>query len=221
MVEAGYKAPLEGILMDMDGVLVDSEPILREAVSRFFADKGIKVESADLQPFLGTGEDHVLAGVAAEHGVTVDFPRDLDRLYDLYLQLIPGRLKLVAGASTFLAEARKRHLKVALASSAANVKVENNLRAVSVPLSSFDAVVDARDVRHKKPHPDIFLTAAQRLGLAPSVCLVVEDAVAGVQAAKAAGCRCLALTTTFPAERLTAADWIAPDLAHVPEKVWA
>jgi beta-phosphoglucomutase-like phosphatase (HAD superfamily) len=75
-------------------------------------------------------------------------------------------------------------------------------------------------VRHKKPDSELFLTAAHRLGLSPAACLVVEDAVAGVEAARAAGCRCLALTTTFPAERLTAADWIAPDLAHVPQEIW-
>ncbi len=76
------------------------------------------------------------------------------------------------------------------------------------------------DVHRKKPHPDLFPTAAQRPGLPPADCLVVEDTVAGVEAAKAAGCRCLALTTSFPAERLTAADQIAPALAQIPPVVW-
>lgn len=220
MANASLRSRLRGILLDMDGVLVDSEPILRDAVCRLFAEKGVKVGPEDGQPFLGTGEDHLLEGVAAELGVTLNLPRDLDRLYALYLELIPGRLKAIPGALTFLAEARRRRLKVALASSAARIKVEYNLREVGLAPSDFDAVVDAANVQRKKPHPDIFLTAAQRLGLSPAACLVVEDAVAGVEAAKAAGCRCLALTTSFPAERLTAADWIAPDLACVPPEVW-
>jgi beta-phosphoglucomutase len=220
MTNTSFPLPLQGILLDMDGVVVDSEPILLEAVSRLFAEKGIPVGPADCQPFFGTGEDHLLEGVAAKHGVALDFPRDLDRLYALYLELIPGRLKALPGVFDFLAEARRRRLKVALASSAAAIKVEHNLREVGLTFSSFDAVVDAKDVQRKKPHPDIFLTAAQRLGLPPAACLVVEDAVAGVEAAKAAGCRCLALTTSFPAERLTAADWITSDLAHVPPEVW-
>ena len=215
-----FQLPLRGILLDMDGVVVDSEPILLGAVSRLFADKGVAVELADCQPFFGTGEDHLLEGVANRHGVTLDFPRDLDRLYALYFELIPGRLKALPGVFDFLAEARRRHLKVALASSAAAVKVEANLREIGLTPGSFDAVVDAKDVQHKKPHPDVFLKAAQRLELPPAACLVVEDAVAGVEAAKAAGCRCLALTTSYPAERLTAADWIAPNLAHVPPEVW-
>jgi beta-phosphoglucomutase len=220
MAKASSLPPLRGILMDMDGVVVDSEPILLEAVSRLFAEKGVSVEPADCQPFFGTGEDHLLEGVAAKHGVTLGFPRDLERLYALYLELIPGRLKALPGVYDFLAEARRRRLKVALASSAAPVKVEHNLREIGLMATSFDAVVDAKDVQHKKPHPDIFLTAAQRLGQSPAACLVVEDAVAGVEAAKAAGCRCLALTTSFPAERLTAADWVVPDLAHIPPEVW-
>jgi beta-phosphoglucomutase len=206
MAKVSFPLPLRGILLDMDGVVVDSEPILFEAVRRLFADKGVAVGPADCQAFFGTGEDHLLEGVAAKHGVILDFPRDLDRLYALYLELIPGRLKALPGVFDFLAEARRRHLKVALASSAAAIKVEHNLREVGLTLSSFDAVVDAKDVQRKKPHP--------------AACLVVEDAVAGVQAAKAAGCRCLALTTSFPAERLTAADWVAPDLAHVPPEIW-
>ncbi|TMD78939.1 MAG: hypothetical protein E6I82_00440 [Chloroflexi bacterium] len=69
--------------------------------------------------------------------------------------------------------------------------------------------------------PDIFLEACRRIGLPPATCLVVEDAVSGVTAAKAAGARCLALTTTFEAAQLAHADWIAPDLAHAPAEALA
>lgn len=220
MANVSFPSRLRGILLDMDGVVVDSEPVLLEAVKRFFAERGVEVKPNDSQPFFGTGEDHLLEGVAAKHRVALDLPRDLDRLYALYLELIPGRLKALPGLFAFLAEARRRRLKVALASSAADIKVEHNLREVGLTPSNFDVIVDARDVQRKKPHPDIFLTAAQRLGLPPADCLVVEDAVAGVEAARTAGCRCLALTTTYAAERLTAANWIAPDLAHVPPEVW-
>lgn len=156
----GFESQARGVLLDMDGVLVDSEPILRDALSRLFGEKGVEVRAADSQPFLGTGEDHLLEDVAAEHGVAPDLPRDLDRLYGIYLELIPGRLKALPGVFTFLAEARRRHLRVPLASSAAAVKVEANLREAGLAARDFDAVVDARDVRQKKPHPDIFV--AQR-----------------------------------------------------------
>ena len=67
---------------------------------------------------------------------------------------------------------------------------------------------------HKKPSPEIYLTAAQRVGIEPRHCLVVEDAINGVQAAKAAGMLCLALTTSFTAEQLKQADWICSDLSE-------
>ena len=84
-----------------------------------------------------------------------------------------------------------------------------------MPPDYFDAIVVGEDVSHKKPAPDIFLLAANRLKLKPEECLVVEDAVSGVAAAKAAGSRCLALTTSFCQEELAQADLFATDLSHV------
>ena len=94
--------------------------------------------------------------------------------------------------------------------------VAGNLREIGLPPSTFDVVVHGDQVARKKPAPDIFLEATRRLGLEPSSCLVIEDAISGIAAAKAAGARCLAVTTSFPPERLAEADWIAPGLDHVP-----
>jgi sugar-phosphatase len=76
------------------------------------------------------------------------------------------------------------------------------------------------DIEHKKPAPDIFLKAAANLGVPPSECLVVEDAISGVAAGKAAGCRVLALTTSFPEEQLKDADWIVGDLSQANQIIW-
>ena len=78
-------------------------------------------------------------------------------------------------------------------------------------------MVDGNAVELKKPAPDIFREAARRLGLPPDACLVIEDAVSGVAAARAAGMRCLAITSSFSAAELAGADWFAADLAHVPD----
>jgi beta-phosphoglucomutase-like phosphatase (HAD superfamily) len=87
-----------------------------------------------------------------------------------------------------------------------------------MPADTFDAVVTGDDVERKKPDPQIFLLAAERLKLPPSQCLVIEDAVNGVRAGKAAGCHCLGIMTSFGEATLRAsgADWVAPDLANVP-----
>ena len=101
------------------------------------------------------------------------------------------------------------------------MKVDGNLRALGLPSGTFDAVVVGEDIILKKPAPDIFLEAARRLGLEPGACLVIEDAVSGVTAARAAGSRCMGITSSFEADRLLAAgaNWTAGNLASASDDV--
>ena len=113
---------------------------------------------------------------------------------------------------------RSKNLKLALATSADKVKMEINLREIKLSPDLFESIVTGEDVVNKKPFPDIYMKASQNLGLKPSECLVVEDAVSGIRAGKSAGCRCLAVTTSFLASSLGEADWICESLAEVPEE---
>jgi HAD superfamily hydrolase (TIGR01509 family) len=178
----------------------------------------VAVEAEDFVPFVGTGENRYLGGVAEKYGVTLDLDRDKARTYAIYLQIIQGRLEPLEGVREFIADCRRRGLRLAVASSADRPKVDGNLRQIGLPWATFDAVVNGLDVVHKKPDPEIFLLAASKLSLPPSRCVVVEDAPNGVQAAKAAGAVCLGLTTSFTAETLRqcGADWVAANLADVP-----
>ena len=83
----------------------------------------------------------------------------------------------------------------------------------------FDVLVDGNDITRSKPDPEVFLLAAERLGVIPEDCLVVEDAPNGIAAARAAGARCLGLTTSFSREDLAGADWLAPTLAGASDEV--
>jgi len=210
---------IRGIIFDMDGVLCDSEPFICEAAVRMFRDRhGTVVQEADFLPFVGAGEDRYLGGVAEKYGVTLALASDKAYTYDVYLQIIRGRLQPLGGVHAFIRGARAAGMKLALATSADAVKMEGNLREIGLPAAQFDATVNGLEVVRKKPHPDIFLEAARRLGLPAADCVVVEDAENGVRAAKAAGAACLGLTSSFAAEKLRAAgaDWTAPDLAQVP-----
>jgi beta-phosphoglucomutase len=201
---------LRGVIFDMDGVLVASEPFLAEAAIRMFAEKGYDLKHEEFHPFVGMGEDRYLGGAAEARGIPLDPAKDKARTYAIYLELIRGKLHPLPGVREFVARCREKGLPLAVASSADAIKVEGNLREIGLPASTFDALVTGSDVARKKPAPDIFLEAARRLGLDPASCLVIEDAIAGVAAARAAGSRCLALATSFPREKLSdaARSWI-------------
>ena len=209
---------IRGVIFDMDGVLLESEPFLAEAAAKMFAEKGCQVDPKEFTPFFGMGEDHLLKGVADAHGITLDPEADKARTYAIYLEVIHGRIEALPGVFDFIASCKGHKLPIALASSADRVKVDGNLAEIKLPPETFDAMVTGSDVAKKKPAPDIFLEAARRLGLDPATCLVVEDAIVGVAAAKAAGSRCLAVSTNFPREKLAAADWVVTDLSEAPRE---
>jgi len=212
---------LKGVLFDMDGVLVDTEELIARASVEMFREKGLTVRAEDFLPFVGTGEVRYLGGVAEKYGFPLDVMEAKKRVYEIYGEIARGNLQVLPGVHAFIGRCRDAGLRLAVATSADRVKMLINLREGELPEEWFDALVTAEDVTHKKPAPDIYLKAAERLGLSPGSCLVVEDAPAGVTAGKKAGARVLALTTSFPAERLTEADWIAQDLAHVPDEATA
>ncbi len=193
------------VLFDMDGVLVDSEPIINAAAIRALAEFGIQARPEDFEPFVGAGEDRYVGGVAELHG-QVYVPQMKRRTYDWYLKLLPSMGKAFPGARDLVEHLYRQGIACALASSADRIKVEANLTTVlQLPLERFAAIVTGEDVFRRKPHPDIFIEAARRLDVMPGACCVIEDAVNGVEAAKAAGMRCIAVATTFHAETLTAA----------------
>ena len=208
-----------GVIFDMDGVLVDSEPFISKAACLMFQELGQEVQEKDFEPFVGMGEERYLGGVAEKYGLDVELEAIKRRTYDIYLEIIQGALQPLAGVFDFIGRCQAGNKKIALASSADLRKVAGNLLEIGLPAERFDAFVTGNDVEHKKPSPDIFLRAADLLGMPAEECLVVEDAVSGVAAAKAAGSRCLALTTSFTREELVGADYFAADLSEAADEV--
>ena len=208
---------IQGVIFDMDGVLVDSERFICEAAIKMSAEHGVAVEPADFIPFVGAGENRYIVGPAEKHGFAVDIERDKARTYEIYAEIVVGRLEPLPGVREFFARCEARGLKRALATAADEVKMVVSLREIGLPPERFDATVHGLEVTRHKPDPEVFLVAAGRLGLPPEACLVVEDSVNGVAAARAAGARCLALTTSFSRDRLAGADWHASTLADAPD----
>jgi beta-phosphoglucomutase len=206
---------IQAVIFDMDGVLVDSEPLINAAAIAMFKEKGLEVQPTDFLPFVGAGEDRYIGGVAETYHFRLDLPAAKQRTYQIYLDLVPSHLEAFPGAHDLVFACRKAGLRIAVASSADKIKIVANLEKIGLPLEFWDAVVVGEEVTYKKPAPDIFLSAAKKLNTQPEECVVVEDAINGIQAAKAAGMRCIAVAQTFPAERLKEADIVRDKISQV------
>ena len=209
---------LRAVLFDMDGVLVDTEELTFMAARQMFEEHGIAVTQEDFRPYIGTGENSYIGNVARKYNFPVDIPRDKKRMYDLFGLLARGRLNALPGVRDFIEACRDKGLKLAVATSADYVKMMINLRETGLARETFDVLINGQHVTHKKPHPEIYLTTAAALGINPDQCLVVEDAVMGIEAAKAAGMKCLAVTNSFSRKELSHADWICDSLVNYPRE---
>ncbi len=209
---------LKGVLFDMDGVLVDSESFICKAAVKMFEEKGLTVKKEDFIPFVGTGENRYIGGVAEKYNFPINIEQVKARTYEIYEKIVKNKIQALPGAKEFIEQCRQKSLKLALVTSADEVKMLINLKEIGIPTSKFDVLINGLDVERKKPFPDIYLKAAGELELKPENCLVVEDAISGVKAAKAAGMRCLALLTSFNEKDLKGSDWVVKNLKSVPDE---
>ena len=210
---------IKGVLFDMDGVLVDSEPFICKAAIMMFSELGVKALPEDFLPFVGMGENRYIGGVAEKYHIVINIKQVKARTYEIYEKIVKGHLSPLKGAHEFIKRCKNRGLLLALATSADLTKMNVNLREIGLPPQSFNSTINGLEVERKKPFPDIYIKAAERIGLKPMECLVVEDAVSGIKAAKSAGCKCLAVTSSFDVADLHEADWICQSLLNVPEEV--
>ena len=204
-----------GVIFDMDGVLIDSHPIHKKVWSQFLASVNRPVSDDEL--------DFVLDGRKREE-ILRHFLGDLseDRLKEygrrkneLYAESSKD-LRTIAGVEKFLASLEAAGLLMAVGTSASFQRARDTLAVLGI-LPRFSALVTGNDVANGKPDPEIFLRAAERLNLAAHNLLVVEDAVSGVKAAKAAGMKCLGIAANGRGGDLMAAgaDHVIPDYSEI------
>ncbi|MBQ7541144.1 MAG: HAD-IA family hydrolase [Clostridia bacterium] len=190
------------VIFDMDGVLIDSEDaITRAAMQALSEDYGLPVRYEDFKPFTGMGERVFIGSVAEKYGASFCEPMR-EKTYRIYCDTAKDRVTVFPWAYTLPKKLKELGFRVAVGSAADDVKVLCNLACIGADRSDFDAVVTASEVTRKKPDPEIFLKCAEKCGVSPAECLVFEDAVSGVQAAKAGGMKCVALTTSFDRQTL-------------------
>ena len=192
-----YKA----ILFDMDGVLIESEFLMRHAAIQALAEYGITAKHEDFREFTGMGEDKFVGGVAEKYGHTYTFDMK-EKAYDYFGQQVKELAEVPRGVKEMLEALHAKGLVMAVCSAADLRKVRYNIQAIGIDESIFSALVTGSEVERKKPFPDIYLEGARRIGMEPKDCLVVEDAVSGIKAAHAAGMDAVGVPTTFSKEEL-------------------
>jgi HAD superfamily hydrolase (TIGR01509 family) len=214
------KNKLYGLIFDIDGVIADTEAANAKVSIKVFADLfSLDVVREDFEAGLGRGaEEYVKAG-ARTHGMelTDEQVQQATQLRQEYFLKILSEEPLppFSGVMELMNEAMQREaFRVAIATSGTLEKSRAVLNAVGVPYQRM-VYINGNDVKHKKPDPELFLTAAERIGIEPSHCVVIEDAPNGVQAAKAAGAKCIAVTNSTAAENLSQADLVCDSIEKI------
>ena len=189
-------------IFDMDGTLLDNMGFHFKIWTEFLGSLGVTI---DEPTFARRTVGRVNAEILREL-VSPDLTDEEVKAYSLikerlYREAFTPHMKAVPGLELFLERARRDHIQLALGTTANQDNVAYVLEGLAIA-RYFPVVVCSEDIRHGKPDPEIFLTAASRLGADPAACLVFEDAPYGLEAAHRAGMQAVALTTTFPPERL-------------------
>jgi len=198
--------PLQAVIWDMDGVLVDSLPTHVEAWQIILTRYGYQYTYEQMIPVFGMNDVSVLSTLTNGR-FTEEEQKTLAREKEsIYQDLIGREIKSLPGVSTWLENFRDGGLKQTLASSSTRESISIILKNLHID-SFFDIVVSGEGFP-SKPNPFIFLKAAEKLNIQPENLLVIEDSAVGVEAAKTAGMYCLAVTTTTTKEELKKADLV-------------
>jgi HAD superfamily hydrolase (TIGR01509 family) len=210
---------IEAALFDLDGLAVDSEPLHVEAWRRAMEEAGAGWDPAWIDPYFGTPVSNTAAGLARDHGLTVERVTELrDRHFD---ELLAGGVPARPGLAEVVRMFREAGLAVAVVTSGTRDYVERVLRGLG-PAIAFDATITREDVLRPKPDPEPYLLGARRLGVGPDACAALEDAPAGLASARAAGMVAVAVPNELTAGMdFRDASYVADDLTDAARWILA
>jgi beta-phosphoglucomutase len=206
---------MKAVLFDLDGVLVSTDEYHYRSWVKLSSEEGFAFFDHEFNhKFRGVGRMECVEIITKASGkqYTLEQKKELAERKNRYfadsLSTVTTEV-LLPGALSILHELRKRGIKVAVASNSRNAMTIIKQAKIEHLL---DTIVDGHQIENSKPDPEVFLLAAKKVGVAPADCLVVEDAVAGIESARRAGMKALGIGTK---ERLPNADIVVPDLSAI------
>lgn len=208
------------LIFDLDGVIIDTEPLHARAKQLAFERHGLQVPKPLYRQFRGRSDQDMAEYVVANFGRSGLSSAEVLALKHELFSTLHHEIGLVEGALEFIRQARQHFPKLALTTSATR---RNQLFAFEKfgLQPYFDVVVTAEDITYTKPLPQPYLKTVEQLGLASDQCLVIEDSVNGILSAKAAGCFVAAITTSFSRDELTGApyDYIVDSFSELASQL--
>jgi len=204
----------KAVIWDMDGVIADTAPFHFEAWQGVFNQRGASFTEDDFRRNFGQRNDTIIRNTLGKDIPLSEIEAIATEKEENFRQGARHNIKPLTGAVKLLKSLKEYGFSLALASSAPVANIQLVTRELDIE-NCFQAIVSGREVKEGKPSPQGFLLAAKKLGVEPENCLVIEDAVAGVTAAKRGGMHCLAVTNTNPKTSLAEADLVVDTLEGV------
>ena len=208
---------IEAVIFDMDGVIIDSEPLYFKIQEQLFNDLGVTVSKQEYDSFIGAGMQLMWEKLCSKHNL----PFTIKQLIIMNNELIyntfnnSDSLQATDGFTSFLTYIKEKGIKTAVASSTSK-KIINVILSKLGIIQEFDVVISSEEVLQGKPEPDIFFEAAIRLNVDPKKCIVIEDSTNGVKAAARAGMKCIGFYNKNSGEQdLSLANIVVENFANI------
>lgn len=199
---------IRAVIFDMDGVISDTLPLHGESQEQLYAQYGITITPQELtKQFNGLPDTVISEKLFSRINQKPNHEKLAKENLVFFKKIAKDRIKQIPGSLEFIHKLVDENIILGLASSSPTEIIELVLTTLGIK-DKFRATTSTVEMKRGKPFPDIFLRTAEKLGIDPKDCVVIEDAPRGIEAAKSAGMKCIAITTTHPKEELTKADKI-------------
>jgi HAD superfamily hydrolase (TIGR01509 family) len=210
--------PFRAVIFDLDGVLADSEPSWNEIDAQLLGEYGVTYHGEYHRNVLGVSYRLAVEFYKKAFGLSVPTEELMRRRGEIAAEFFASRVGLFPSAKAVLEELRQMNLRLAVATSSISASARPFLKRHGLT-AFFDVIVTGEEIERGKPAPDIYLRAAEKLGIPADACLVIEDALSGIAAAKAAGMRVAAIPDTRFVEAREyekQADYLLGNLSEIP-----